>query len=122
MATIVDGNALAREIRAEVTRGFAELAARGNPTPGVAIVQIGDDQSASMYTRRLQKSFADAGVRVELCQLDASISASDAAAAVARLSADSAIHGIQIQTPVPPQVSLATLLDALDPRKDVDGI
>src|SRR5262249_34458941 len=122
MPTIVDGNALARDIRAEVTASLTELVSKGHPAPGIAIVQIGDDPSASMYTRRLQKSFTDAGARVEAVQLDAGISGGEAAAAVKNLSLDPAVHGIQVQTPVPPQVSLAALLDALDPAKDLDGI
>src|SRR5438876_995445 len=122
MATIVDGNALARDIRAEVSGTFADLIAQGHPTPGVAIVQVGDDPSASMYTRRLQRSLTEAGTLVQVRQLDSSVSADVACATVAELSQDPAIHGIQIQTPVPPQVSLAVLLDALDPAKDIDGI
>ncbi len=122
MATIVDGNGLAREIRAEVSASLSELVSQGHPAPCVAIVQIGEDPSASMYTRRLQKSFGDAGVRVEVRQLNAAVSATDAAGAVADLSRDPSIHGIQLQTPVPQQVSLAALLDALDPAKDLDGI
>src|SRR4051794_23982702 len=99
-ATIVDGNAMARDIRADVTRSIAELVAQGKPAPGIAIIQVGEDPSPAMYTRRLQKTFTDSGVRVELRNIDAGASASEAARAVAELSRDASIHGIQIQTPV----------------------
>src|SRR5581483_8587058 len=121
-AIIVDGNALAREIRTEVSDALAELADAGHPPPCVAIVQIGDDPAAAMYTRRLQRTFGDASMRVEVRQLSAETTAADAVATVAALSADPDVHGIQIQTPTPPEVPLARLLDALDPRKDLDGI
>jgi methylenetetrahydrofolate dehydrogenase (NADP+)/methenyltetrahydrofolate cyclohydrolase len=122
MTTVVDGNALAREIRTEISASFANLVSQGHPPPRVAIVQVGDDKSASMYTRRLQKSFTDNRVEVEVRQLAGDIDAAAAVQAVADLSRDSAIHGIQIQTPVPAEISLARLLEALDPTKDLDGI
>src|SRR4051794_14054265 len=122
MATIVDGNALAREIRDEVAESFAKLAAPDRVPPRVAIVLIGQDEAATVYTRRLQRTFTDASVGVELHDLPTSASLIEAEALVRGLSEDERIHGIQLQTPLPPQIPLSALLDVLDPHKDLDGI
>lgn len=122
MTTIVDGNALSREIREGVRESFAELARAGVMPPRVAIVQFGDDPAATQYTRRLQRTFGDAGAAVNLHELPASATEEEAARLVRELSRSRGIHGIQIQTPLPLHVSLASVLDPLDPAKDLDGI
>ncbi|HZT08038.1 MAG TPA: bifunctional 5,10-methylenetetrahydrofolate dehydrogenase/5,10-methenyltetrahydrofolate cyclohydrolase [Chloroflexota bacterium] len=121
-AIVVDGNALAREVRSEAGSLLSRLASRGLRSPSLAIVQIGDDAGASLYTRRLQRSFADTGVRVEVRQLAASASQGEALACIAELSRDQAIDAIQVQTPVPAHIGFSALADALDPAKDVDGV
>lgn len=122
MGTIVDGNALAREIRGEVAEGFAALAELGGPPPRVAIIQVGDDPAAGSYTRHLIRTFTQAGVAAEDHSLPASCSLDDVVRLVSSLSASPAIHGIQVQTPLPMQVPLADVVTALDPAKDLDGI
>jgi methylenetetrahydrofolate dehydrogenase (NADP+)/methenyltetrahydrofolate cyclohydrolase len=123
LGTIVDGNALGREIRAEVAEGFAALAATASgPPPRVAIVQVGDDPAAGSYTRHLVRTFAQAGVEAEDHSLPASSSLADVTRLVSSLSASPAIHGIQVQTPLPPHIPLADVLTVLDPAKDLDGI
>ncbi|MEA2638759.1 MAG: methylenetetrahydrofolate dehydrogenase / methenyltetrahydrofolate cyclohydrolase [Chloroflexota bacterium] len=122
MGIVVDGNALAREIRDEVTAAFqAEASASGVP-PRMAILQLADAAAASQYTRRLQRTFSEAGATVDLHELPTHAGLNEAIALVEALSNDPEIQGIQIQTPLPPQIPLATLLEALDPTKDLDGI
>ena len=122
MATIVDGNALSRELRQEIAAEIEALASASGIPARVAIVQIGDDAAAGMYTRRLQRTFSDADVNVEIHHLGGDVSREEAEALVRGLSQDQALHGIQIQTPLPPQIGLTRLLAQLDPHKDVDGI
>jgi methylenetetrahydrofolate dehydrogenase (NADP+) / methenyltetrahydrofolate cyclohydrolase len=122
VATIVDGNALSREICAQVGEEFAAAKTRSGITPRVAIVQPEGDEAAAVYTRRLQRTFTTAGVEVVVHDLPAEAPAAEAGALIAALSADPTVHAIQIQTPLPPHLSLGELLAALDPMKDVDGI
>ncbi len=122
MATIVDGNALAREICEQVGQAFAEAVSQSSVVPRLAIVQPEGEEASAVYTRRLQKTFAAAGVEVAIHDLPAEAPMAIALELIASLSADSAVHAIQIQTPLPPHLQLGDLLVALDPAKDVDGI
>ena len=122
MGIIVDGNALAREIREEVAAAFeAAVEASGVP-PHITIVQFMGAAAASQYTRRLQRTFVEVGVAVDLHELPERASADEAVALIRGLSDESEIHGIQLQTPLPPQIALASLVEVLDPAKDLDGI
>jgi methylenetetrahydrofolate dehydrogenase (NADP+) / methenyltetrahydrofolate cyclohydrolase len=122
VAKIVDGNALSRELRQEIADQIAAIATATGIPARVAIVQIGDDAAASMYTRRLQRTFSDANVNAEIHQFAEAVSQAEIETLLRVLSEDEALHGIQIQTPLPPQLDMAGLLAHLDPRKDVDGI
>ncbi len=122
MATIVDGNALAREICEQLGQAFAEARARSGVVPRLAIVQPEGDEASAVYTRRLQRTFSTAGVEVTVHELPAEVPLEHARNLVASVSADEAVHAIQIQTPLPPHIPLGDLLGALDPAKDVDGI
>ncbi|MSQ24045.1 MAG: bifunctional 5,10-methylenetetrahydrofolate dehydrogenase/5,10-methenyltetrahydrofolate cyclohydrolase [Chloroflexi bacterium] len=122
MTTIVDGNAILREIQAEVTRELAAASAASGIVPRIAIVQSGQDPAAALYTRRLSRVFQAAGFTVDVVDIDADASPETARSTLAKLSADPGIQGIQIQTPLPAHLSTSALVDVLDPRKDLDGI
>jgi methylenetetrahydrofolate dehydrogenase (NADP+)/methenyltetrahydrofolate cyclohydrolase len=122
VATIVNGSALALEICEELGKSFAELITRSGVTPGLAIVQPEGDDAAAVYTRRLRRTFTNAGVDVAIHQVRAQAPAIESQRLIATLSADPAVHAIQILTPLPPTVLLGDLLTELDPAKDVDGI
>ena len=121
-AIIVDGNAILREIQQEAKETFAAVAADTGVPARVAIIQAGDDASASLYTRRLERNFEGAGVVVDVHELPFAASLITAIDLVQRLSADETIHGIQIQTPTPAHLPLSELVAALAPTKDLDGI
>lgn len=119
---IVDGSALAREIRGQVQACLADLVARGGDAPRVAIVQVGGSAEGALYTRQLQRTFGRAGVDVDICPIPENASLGEAVRAVGELSRNPSIHGIQIQAPLPPNVPLPELAEALDPAKDLDGL
>jgi methylenetetrahydrofolate dehydrogenase (NADP+)/methenyltetrahydrofolate cyclohydrolase len=122
VATIVNGSALSLEICEQLGQSFAELIGRSGVIPSLAIVQPEGDDAAAVYTRRLRRTFTNAGVEVTVHQLRAQAPPGDAPRLIATLSADPAVHAIQILTPLPPNVQLGDLLTELDPDKDVDGI
>ncbi len=122
MGIVVDGNALSRQLREEAAGCIAELVEAGNPQPSIAIVQAAGEEAAGVYTRRLQRLLSEAGVAVQVIELPAGAGLDDARPLVQRLSADAAIHAIQLQTPLGPNIALADLVDELDPAKDVDGV
>jgi methylenetetrahydrofolate dehydrogenase (NADP+)/methenyltetrahydrofolate cyclohydrolase len=119
-AQIIDGTALARQMRAGVAERVAALKARGT-TPGLAVVLVGDDPASAVYVRNKVKACEEAGMRSVLEKYDATLSEADLLARVAALNADPAIHGILVQMPLPRHIDPHKVIESIDTRKDVDG-
>ena len=119
-AQIIDGTALARQLRAGVAERVAALKARGT-TPGLAVVLVGDDPASAVYVRNKVKACEEAGMRSVLEKYDATLSEADLLARVAALNADPAIHGILVQMPLPRHIDPHKVIESIDTRKDVDG-
>ncbi|HXB49664.1 MAG TPA: bifunctional 5,10-methylenetetrahydrofolate dehydrogenase/5,10-methenyltetrahydrofolate cyclohydrolase [Streptosporangiaceae bacterium] len=116
----LDGKELAARLRAQAADGVAAAAARGTKVR-LAIVTATQDESAAWYVRSLSSAAARAGIECELADLGAHAAPGRIEAELVRLSADAAVHGIILQTPVPAGATAAELADAIDPAKDVDG-
>jgi methylenetetrahydrofolate dehydrogenase (NADP+)/methenyltetrahydrofolate cyclohydrolase len=116
----LDGRDLAASLRAQAADAVAAAAAEGI-TVRLAIVTATQDESAAWYVRSLNGAAARAGIECEIADLGAGAAPGRIAAELARLSADAAVHGIILQTPVPAGAKAADLAEAIDPAKDVDG-
>jgi methylenetetrahydrofolate dehydrogenase (NADP+)/methenyltetrahydrofolate cyclohydrolase len=121
-ADIIDGNAAAAALRAKVADEVARLARDHALVPGLAVVLVGDDAASSIYVRNKVKRSAEAGVRSSDHRFPADISEQDLLAAIDRLNADPAVHGILVQLPLPPHINAQKAILAIDPAKDVDGL
>ena len=119
-ATLIDGKALAAQVRAEVKEKTARLAQRGI-RPGLAVVLAGDDAASRVYVRNKQRACEETGIRSELHELPAGVSEAALLQKVEALNRDPAIHGILVQLPLPKGVDAGRVLAAVSPRKDVDG-
>jgi methylenetetrahydrofolate dehydrogenase (NADP+)/methenyltetrahydrofolate cyclohydrolase len=119
-ARILDGTAIADQIRREVGLEAASLAARGIK-PGLAVVLVGDDPASQLYVRSKGRACEEAGMHSETIRLPASASEAELLHVVDRLNTDPAIHGFLIQLPLPKHISADRVLLAIDPAKDVDG-
>jgi methylenetetrahydrofolate dehydrogenase (NADP+) / methenyltetrahydrofolate cyclohydrolase len=119
-AVSLGGRELAAELRAQAASLAAELTAAGRP-PRLAIVLATADESAAWYVRSLSVAAAKAGVSCSVRDLGPSAAADWITASLASLSADPAVHGIILQTPVPAGLRAAELALAIDQAKDVDG-
>ena len=121
-ATIIDGKALAQTVRAEVkTRAEAFLAAHGRQ-PGLHVVLVGDAPASHVYVRNKERAAAQCGIAGEVHRLPADTSMETLLAKVAELNAAPAIDGILVQLPLPKHLDDQTVVDAIDPAKDVDGL
>lgn len=116
----IDGNALAKRIRAEVAQRAATLTARGRQ-PGLAVILVGDDPASQVYVKHKIKDCGESGLRSVLERFDASLSEATLLARIEALNADPSIHGILVQLPLPPQIDAGKVIDAISPAKDVDG-
>jgi methylenetetrahydrofolate dehydrogenase (NADP+) / methenyltetrahydrofolate cyclohydrolase len=119
-ATIIDGKALAKKVRAEVAAEAARLAAEG-VVPGLAVVLVGDDPASHIYVRLKEKAAAEVGVTTFDHRLPADTSQTALLELIDRLNRDDQVDGILVQVPLPPQIDATTVLDAIAPEKDVDG-
>jgi methylenetetrahydrofolate dehydrogenase (NADP+)/methenyltetrahydrofolate cyclohydrolase len=119
-AQIIDGNALSKQLRADVALRSAALRARGI-TPGLAVVLVGDSPASQVYVRNKIKACEDNGLHSVLGKYDATLSEADLLARVDALNKDPAIHGILVQLPLPAHIDAQKVIEAISPAKDVDG-
>jgi methylenetetrahydrofolate dehydrogenase (NADP+)/methenyltetrahydrofolate cyclohydrolase len=119
-ARIIDGKALAAQVRDSVKPAVERLGARG-VRPGLAVIIAGDDPASQTYVRNKIKACADTGVRSELHELPGTITESALLDQVRALNVDPLVHGILVQMPLPKHIRSASILDAVSPAKDVDG-
>ena len=119
-AHILDGKSLAASIRAELKRQVATLVQRG-VEPGLAVILAGDDPASQVYVRNKTFAAGEIGVRSEQYEFRADVAESVLLAKVEALNRDAAVHSILVQLPLPKHVDAARVLEAIAPRKDVDG-
>lgn len=119
-AQLIDGNALSKQLRADVARRAAALRARGI-TPGLAVVLVGENPASQVYVRNKVKACEDSGLHSVLEKYPATLSEADLLARVDALNKDPAIHGILVQLPLPAHIDAHKVIEAISPAKDVDG-
>jgi methylenetetrahydrofolate dehydrogenase (NADP+)/methenyltetrahydrofolate cyclohydrolase len=120
-ARIIDGKAIAAELRAAVAAEVQRLAREHQVEPGLAVVLVGENPASAVYVRNKSKQTLEAGMRSFDHRLPETVSESDLLALVDKLNADPAVHGILVQLPLPQQIDSQKVLNAVDPAKDVDG-
>ncbi len=121
-ARLLDGRRIARAVRDDLTAMAARDEARFGMPAGLAIVRVGQDPSSQVYTRALLRASAHVGVRATMVSLPDEIDAAGLRACIEVLNADTSIHGILMQLPLPEHLSQRLVAETIDPRKDVDGI
>ncbi|MGQ3165460.1 MAG: bifunctional methylenetetrahydrofolate dehydrogenase/methenyltetrahydrofolate cyclohydrolase FolD [Hydrogenophaga sp.] len=119
-AQLIDGNALSRQLRADVSARVTALKAKGI-TPGLAVILVGDNPASQVYVRNKVKACEDTGMHSLLERWPASLSEAELLARVAALNSDASIHGILVQLPLPAHINAQKVIEAIAPSKDVDG-
>jgi len=119
-ARILDGAAIAKEIRAEVAREVALLTARG-VQPGLAVVIVGEDPASQIYVKSKGLACQEVGMLSETVRLPAETTEAELLSVVDRLNADPRIHGFITQLPLPKHIDSDQVLNRISPAKDVDG-
>ena len=119
-AQLIDGNALAAQLRGDVALRTAALKARGL-TPGLAVILVGDNPASQVYVRNKVKACTDAGLHSLLEKYDADLTEAALLARIDALNRDTSIHGILVQLPLPPHIDAHKVIEAISPAKDVDG-
>jgi methylenetetrahydrofolate dehydrogenase (NADP+)/methenyltetrahydrofolate cyclohydrolase len=122
MAELIDGKALAKEVRAEVKARAQAFRATHNRAPGLHVVLVGDDPASQIYVRNKERAAEKVGIEGQIHRLPAETSEADLLALVFELNGDDDIDGILVQLPLPDHLHDQTIIDAIDPAKDVDGL
>jgi methylenetetrahydrofolate dehydrogenase (NADP+)/methenyltetrahydrofolate cyclohydrolase len=120
VAKVIDGNAIARKVRAEYRERVDRLLARG-VRPGLAVILVGQDPASEVYVRRKTKACADVGIHSELQRFPADAPEEKVLDAIEQLNRRGDIHGILVQLPLPPAYRMRNVLEAISQEKDVDG-
>ncbi len=121
-ASIIDGKAIAAQVRAQVAEGVAALTQGGGRVPGLATVLVGEDPASAVYVGAKQRACAEVGMTPLDRRLPAVASFDQVAEELQVLNADDAVSGILLQLPVPDHLDGAALTALIDPAKDVDGL
>jgi len=121
-ARIIDGKSIAAGLRARVAGEVLRVRRENGLTPGLAVVLVGDDPASQVYVRSKHKQTQAAGMASFEHVLPADVAQDEVLALIARLNRDPAVHGILVQLPLPKSLHTETIINALDPAKDVDGL
>jgi methylenetetrahydrofolate dehydrogenase (NADP+)/methenyltetrahydrofolate cyclohydrolase len=122
MAELIDGKAIAQEVRAAVAQEVAAWVEAGHPPPGLATVLVGDDPASAVYVGGKQRASAQVGIEGFDHRLTDDASHAQVEALLRELGDDPRVSGILLQLPTPPQVDGGALTEIIDPAKDVDGL
>jgi methylenetetrahydrofolate dehydrogenase (NADP+)/methenyltetrahydrofolate cyclohydrolase len=118
---LIDGKALAQQVRERLAKQSADLLAKTGVRPGLATILVGDDPASHLYVKNKQKASDAAGIYIDDHTLPANTTQSDLLALIEKVNGDSKIHGILVQLPLPKHIDSKAVLDAVSPHKDADG-
>jgi len=121
-ARIIDGKVIASELRARVADEVARVQRAHGVTPGLAVVLVGSDPASQVYVRSKHKQTQAAGMASFDHVLPADVAQIELLALIGQLNRDPSVHGILVQLPLPKSLDTETIINAIDPAKDVDGL
>jgi len=121
IAQIIDGKAIAAEIRVGIAAEVKELSAKTGKVPGLAVVLVGEDAASKIYVGAKEKAAKEAGFNSYNIVLPSDTSEKDLLRKVAELNEDANVHGMIVQLPLPSHIKESAVINAIDPRKDADG-
>src|SRR5215469_4157331 len=110
-AKIIDGTAVARSVRAEIRERARRFAAAHGIQPGLAVVMVGENPASKIYVRNKVRACADVGISSEVYTFPASVSESECLDRIRRLNENENVHGILVQLPLPPGISVQHVLE-----------
>jgi methylenetetrahydrofolate dehydrogenase (NADP+)/methenyltetrahydrofolate cyclohydrolase len=119
-AQLINGTLLSQQLRADVARRAAALAAKGKQ-PGLAVILVGDDPASHVYVRNKVKACEEAGIRSILEKYEGTMSQADLLARIDALNQDPSVHGILVQMPLPKHIDPHKVIESISIHKDVDG-
>jgi methylenetetrahydrofolate dehydrogenase (NADP+)/methenyltetrahydrofolate cyclohydrolase len=120
-AQIIDGKAIAAQVRADIRADVDRRTARGLRRPGLAVVMVGDNPASEVYVRNKRKACAESGFSSVAHDLPYSTTQQELIQLIERLNRDPSVDGILVQLPLPQHIEQSAIIETIDPTKDVDG-
>jgi methylenetetrahydrofolate dehydrogenase (NADP+)/methenyltetrahydrofolate cyclohydrolase len=120
-AQLIDGKALAQEVKAAVRATVQGIVERGAQRPGLAVVKVGDDAASSVYVRGKRLACEEVGINSFAYDLSQSTTGAELLALIDDLNHDERVDGILVQLPLPERIGKTAIIERIDPAKDVDG-
>lgn len=120
-ATLIDGKAIASDVRSDVTNGVREFHAASGRKPGLRVILVGNNPASESYVRGKERDAEEVGIDAETLRLPENTTEADLLEQLEALNTASEVDGILVQLPLPGQIEEATIIRAIDPDKDVDG-
>jgi methylenetetrahydrofolate dehydrogenase (NADP+)/methenyltetrahydrofolate cyclohydrolase len=121
-ARLLEGGPIAAEIRAAVAEDVESFTKSQGRPPGLAVVIIGRDAPSTVYLEQILRGCAKVGIDARFAELEGEATEASVVAAIRDVNADPTVDGVIVQMPLPPTIRLRTVIDAIDPNKDIDGI
>jgi len=120
-AKIIDGKALATKVRSEIATEVSELTSQGLQPPGLAVILVGENPASTIYVKNKREACKEAGIKSFHHNLPSSITQNELIHLIEKLNNDKEVHGILLQLPLPEHIDSDSVLEVIDPKKDVDG-
>src|SRR5688572_8179709 len=121
-ARLLEGGPIADEIRTAVAEDVATFTSANGRSPGLAVVIVGRDAPSTVYLERILRGCAKVGIHAEFVELEGEATEASVVATIRDLNADPTVDGVIVQMPLPATIRLRTVIDSIDPAKDIDGI
>ena len=120
-ANIIDGKAIAQKIRSEIKDQVSAIVNQGNHAPGLAVIQVGQDPASSVYVKNKRMACEEVGMNSFNYDLEEDISQEELLSIINDLNDNYEVTGILVQLPLPDHINETIVIEAIDPKKDVDG-
>jgi len=120
-AVIIDGVAIARKVREDISRRAQNLLNQHKIVPGLAVIVVGNDPASAVYVRNKARACAEVGINSEVMRFEETVTEAELVRQIEKLNANPAVHGILVQLPLPKTISVRRILEAISVEKDVDG-
>jgi methylenetetrahydrofolate dehydrogenase (NADP+)/methenyltetrahydrofolate cyclohydrolase len=121
-ARLLEGAPIATEIRTAVSEDVATFTEANGRPPGLAVVIVGRDAPSTVYLEQILRGCAKVGIHAEFVELEGEATEGSVAATIRAVNTDPSVDGVIVQMPLPPTIRLRTVIDSIDPAKDIDGI
>ena len=121
-ADIINGREIAKKLRSEISKEVEMLKSKHKMVPNISTIKIGNDPSSNLYLKLRSNACEEVGINTNILEFNENVTEDEVLISIKKLNQDQSVHGIFIQFPIPNHISQDRLINALNPKKDVEGL